>query len=93
LDNKKGNANFRQQSLHFYFYYCCSRQKNQAIIVGGNREMRVQYDPKGLCKDVTNLGRWGNGDVEDGLSSAAQLEDVMYLIAQSFEKNVDNESH
>lgn len=55
--------------------------------------MRVQYDPKGLCKDVTNLGRWGNRDVEDGLSSAAQLEDVMYLIAQSFEKNVDNESH
>jgi predicted transport protein len=21
-------------------------------------------DPKGLCKDVTGLGRWGNGDVE-----------------------------
>jgi len=21
-------------------------------------------DPKGLCKDVTNLGRWGNGDME-----------------------------
>jgi predicted transport protein len=35
-------------------------------------------DPKGLCKDVTNLGRWGNGDVEVGLSSAGQLEDVMY---------------
>jgi predicted transport protein len=49
-------------------------------------------DPKGLCKDVTNLGRWGNGDVEVGLSSAGQLEDVMYLVAQSFEKNMDNGS-
>lgn len=50
-------------------------------------------DPKGLCKDVTNLGRWGNGDVEVGLSSAGQLEDAMYIDSQSFEKNVDNESH
>ena len=50
-------------------------------------------DPKGLCKDVTNLGRWGNGDVEVSLSSAGQLEDVMYLITQSFEKNMDNEGH
>jgi len=26
-------------------------------------------DLKGLCKDVTGLGRWGNGDVEVGLKS------------------------
>jgi predicted transport protein len=26
-------------------------------------------DLKGLCKDVTGLGRWGNGDVEAGLKS------------------------
>ena len=24
-------------------------------------------DPSGICKDVTGLGRWGNGDVEVGL--------------------------
>ena len=24
-------------------------------------------DPKGICKDVSGLGRWGNGDVEVGL--------------------------
>ena len=28
-------------------------------------------DPKGLAKDVTGLGRWGNGDVEVGLASVA----------------------
>jgi len=49
-------------------------------------------DPKGLCKDVTNLGRWGNGDVEVSLSSEEQLDDVIYLIKQSFEKNMDNGS-
>lgn len=48
------------------------------------------YDPKGLCKDVSNLGRWGNGDVEVGISSLDQLEDIMFLIKQSFEKHIEN---
>ena len=43
-------------------------------------------DPTGICKDVTNLGRWGNGDVEVGLTSTDQLEDVMYLVLQAFDK-------
>lgn len=46
-------------------------------------------DPKGLCKDVTGLGRWGNGDVETGISSINELDDIMYLIEQAFEKQVE----
>jgi uncharacterized protein with ParB-like and HNH nuclease domain/predicted transport protein len=46
-------------------------------------------DPKGLCKDVTGKGKWGNGDVEIWLTSADQLDDVMALIKQSFEKHSD----
>ena len=37
-------------------------------------------DPKGLCKDVTGLGRWGNGDVEVGLSTLEELPYVMGLV-------------
>ena len=37
-------------------------------------------DPEVLCKDVSGLGRWANGDVEVGLSSHEQLNDVMDLI-------------
>ena len=37
-------------------------------------------DPKGLCKDVTRLGRWGNGDVEVGLSSLEELPYVIGLV-------------
>lgn len=48
------------------------------------------YDPKGLCKDVSNVGRWGNGDVEVGLDSLDQLPYVMGLIRQSFEKQMGN---
>jgi uncharacterized protein with ParB-like and HNH nuclease domain/predicted transport protein len=64
-------------------------QKNRLRLSINMRFSEID-DPKGLCKDVTNLGRWGNGDVEVGLSSTDQLEDVMYLVAQSFEKNVEN---
>ncbi len=47
-------------------------------------------DPEGLCKDVTNLGRWGNGDVEVGLQSLDELPYVMGLVRQSFEKQMGN---
>jgi predicted transport protein len=38
------------------------------------------HDPKGICKDVTNLGRWGNGDVEVGISTFQEIDNLMYLI-------------
>ena len=47
-------------------------------------------DPRGLCKDVTGLGRWGNGDVEVFLTSTEELPYVMGLIRQSFERQMGN---
>lgn len=41
-------------------------------------------DPLGWCNDVTNLGRWGNGDVELFIEHPDQLEYTMELIRQSF---------
>lgn len=46
-------------------------------------------DPKGLCKDVSGLGKWGNGDVEVGISNLNELEDVMDLIQQAFDKQLE----
>src|ERR1035441_3364670 len=45
-------------------------------------------DPKGICKNVAGLGRWGNGDVELGVSSLQDLPYVMGLVRQSFEKEM-----
>jgi predicted transport protein len=42
-------------------------------------------DPKGLCKDVTGIGRWGNGDVEVGLSTLHELPYIIGLVRQSLE--------
>lgn len=47
-------------------------------------------DPKGICKDVSSLGRWGNGDVEVGLTSLDELPYVLGLVRQSFEKQMGN---
>jgi len=45
-------------------------------------------DPKGLCRDVTGLGRWGSGDVEVGLKSLDELPYVMGLVRQSYERQM-----
>ena len=47
-------------------------------------------DPKVRCKDVTSLGRWGNGDVEVALSSMDELPYILGLVRQSFEKQMGN---
>ena len=46
-------------------------------------------DPKGYCKDITDLGRWGNGDVEVGFENLNQLDDAMELIEQAFDKQME----
>jgi len=50
-------------------------------------------DPKGLCKDVSALGRWGNGDVEVGLSKIEEIPYVMSLVRQAFEKQIGQETN
>ena len=53
-----------------------------------NMQFHELHDPKGLAKDVTNLGRWGNGDVEVGISMPEELPYVMGLVRQAFEKQM-----
>lgn len=43
-------------------------------------------DPKGLCRDISGVGKWGNGDIEVILSSFDQIDYIMSLITQSYEK-------
>lgn len=47
-------------------------------------------DPKQICKDITNLGRWGNGDVEVGFYDIKDLPYIMSLVRQSFERQMNN---
>ena len=56
-----------------------------------NMSFNEIHDPKGICNDVTNLGRWGNGDVEFDVSEESELEYAMFLIQQSFDKHMDED--
>lgn len=42
-------------------------------------------DPKGMCRDISSIGRWGNGNVEVGLSDLDHLPYVIGLIRQAFD--------
>ncbi len=48
------------------------------------------HDPRGLTRDITHIGRWGNGDVEVYLSSLDELPYIMSLVQQSFDKQMNN---
>jgi uncharacterized protein with ParB-like and HNH nuclease domain/predicted transport protein len=45
-------------------------------------------DPRAMAIDVTTLGRWGNGDVEIGLTNQEELPYVIGLIRQSFDRQM-----
>lgn len=47
-------------------------------------------DPKGVCKDVSGMGRWGNGDAELRLSKLDELPYVIGLVRQSLERQLGN---
>ncbi|MAY25640.1 MAG: hypothetical protein CMK02_04995 [Polycyclovorans sp.] len=64
-------------------------QKSRLLLIL-NLAFHELHDPRGLARDITNLGRWGNGDVEVGLNAAAELPYVMGLVRQAFEKQMGN---
>jgi predicted transport protein len=59
-----------------------------------NMKVSQLDDPRDIAKDISEVGRWGNGDVEIGLESLDQLPYVMSLIRQSFNRqmSLENES-
>lgn len=64
--------------------------QKKRLILALNTQFDKIKDPKGLCKDVSGLGRWGNGDVEASLEDASQLDYVMDLIEQAFEEQIES---
>ena len=69
---------------------CLALVQNIFLRLSLNMQFHELHDPKGLAKDVTNLGRWGNGDVEVGLGKPEELPYVMGLVRQAFEKQMGN---
>jgi predicted transport protein len=43
-------------------------------------------DPKNLCRDITTIGHYGNGDYDIRINENTDLDYVMFLINQSYKK-------
>jgi uncharacterized protein with ParB-like and HNH nuclease domain/predicted transport protein len=50
-----------------------------------NTPFKAISDPRGICRDVSNTGRWGNGDVEVQFTSLTDLPYIMQLVRQAFD--------
>ena len=49
-------------------------------------------DPQGLCRDMTNIGHLASGDVGVGISSTDELDYIMFLIRQAFDRQMEDRS-
>lgn len=85
-----------QEFLKLYVAY--KAETNFVDVVPQAKRLRLSLnmafaditDPQGMCRDVTGLGRWGNGDVEVGLASHEELPYVMGLVRQSYEQQMED---
>ena len=60
--------------------------QKQRLRISVNMKFTDIYDPKGICKDITGIGRWGNGDVEVFMDHTSDVDNVMEIIEQSYKQ-------
>jgi predicted transport protein len=83
-----------EEFLKFYVAY--KAETNFVDVVAQAKRLKLSLnmrfseisDIRRLCKDVTGLGQWGNGDVEVSLASKEDLPYIMGLVRQSFESQM-----
>jgi len=77
-------------------YVAFKAERNFVDVVPQSKSLRLSLnlkfseinDPRKMSKDVTNLGRWGNGNVEVRLEKVEDLTYVIGLVRQALEKQL-----
>jgi predicted transport protein len=90
------DPNVIQEVLKLYIAY--KAETNFVDIVPQAKRLRLSLnmpfaeldDPKSLAKNVTDVGRWGNGDVELGVTTLAEVPYALGLIRQSLDRQLDD---
>ena len=59
-------------------------QKRRLLLTLNRMRFDELRDPRGLAADITNLGLWGNGDVQVELDNERQIPYAMELVRQAF---------
>ena len=63
--------------------------QKQRLRISINMKFSEINDPNGICKDITDLGRWGNGDVELFMEHQDELDQIMEIVKQSFDAQAE----
>jgi len=87
-----------EEFLKLYVAY--KAETNFVDVVPQSKRLRLSInidhneisDPRELAKDVSNLGRWGNGNVEVILNALDELPYIIGLVRQALEKQMGNSS-
>jgi uncharacterized protein with ParB-like and HNH nuclease domain/predicted transport protein len=91
------DSSVREEPLKLYIAY--KTLTNFVDIVPQKNALRLSLnlnfdeinDPENKCTNVTNLGRWGNGNSELKISSMKEIDYAMSLISQAYERQVGDE--
>lgn len=86
-----------EEFLKLYVAY--KAETNFVDIVPQKQQLRISLnmrfpdirDPRGICRDISGLGRWGNGDVDIRLRKHDEIPYVIGLVRQSLERQLGNE--
>lgn len=63
--------------------------QKQRLRISINMKFSDIIDTNGICKDITGIGRWGNGDVELFMEHQDELDQVMEIVKQSFDAQAE----
>ena len=63
--------------------------QKQRLRISINMKFSEINDPNGICKDITGIGRWGNGDVELFMEHQDELVQIMEIVKQSFDAQAE----
>lgn len=97
LDKRIMNLSPAVKKEYKKFYVAYKLDTNFVDIVFQKQRLRISInmkfseinDPNGICKDITGLGRWGNGDVELFMEHQDELDQIMEIVKQSFDAQAE----
>lgn len=87
----------REEFLKLYIAY--KAETNFVDVVPQSKRLRLSLnmdfpeidDPRGICRDVTGVGRWGNGNVEIHLEDIEDIPYVVGLVRQALDRQLSAE--
>lgn len=97
LDRRIRNLSTAVKREFKKLYVAYKLDTNFVDIVFQEKRLRISVNMKftdiidryDMCRDVSNIGRWGNGDVEFFFENITEIEKAMDIIEQSFNAHMD----